>query len=190
MLMRGDEAELYRTLSHRVLRLVRGQVRTTPENVEDACHFAWVAFLRRTDDVARDAALSWLTRTAIHETYKLIARQQRATSLEQALEAGPEPTAPTHASEPSELAQQHEQLELVRQLPKRQQRMVLLQAAGLSHAEIAATTGDTERMIQRQLYRARHTLARLRDPGAPPIRTATAIRSPSPWGPTGPAQML
>jgi RNA polymerase sigma factor (sigma-70 family) len=182
--VRGDEGELYRALSARVLRLVDRQVRTSPENVEDACHFAWVAFLRHTDDLHRDSALAWLTTTAVHEAYKLIGREKRAASLDQALESGLDPPARATSNEPLDRAHQHEQLGLVRQLPERQQRIVLLQAAGLSHAEIAATTGDTERTVQRQLYRARSTLAVLANPSATPTGAATAPRISPSRGPT------
>jgi RNA polymerase sigma factor (sigma-70 family) len=188
--MRGDEADLYRSLSPRVLRLVRAQVRTSTENIEDACHFAWVAFLRRSDDVAREGALTWLTRTAIHETYKLIAREQRAASLDQALEVGFDPAADSESSEPVDRAQQREQLALVRQLPDRQQRIVLLQAAGLSHGEIARVTGDTERTVQRQLYRARNTLAGLEWAEPAQRRAARVIRPPPTRGATVPKRTL
>ncbi len=165
--MRGDEAEIYRTFSPRVLALVRSQVRTSTENIEDACHFAWAAFLRRSEEVERAAALSWVATTAIHEAYKLIHKQQRVSSLDQALETDAVPST-LHASAPADRAEQRERLDLIRQLPDRQRRIVLLQAAGLSHEEIAQATGDTKRTIQRQLYRARNTLAGLEraDPAA------------------------
>jgi len=186
--MIGDEAELYRTLSAPVLQRVRQRVRTSPENIEDACHFAWVAFLRRSDEVARGAALAWLTTTAVHEAYKLISRGQRAGSLERALETGLEPPAPQRG--PPEHAQDHEQLELLRQLPDRQQRIVILRAAGLNHAEISRATGDTERTVQRQLYRARATLAQLQQPGSTPNATPTPPPSPPSWGPKPPRATL
>lgn len=178
--MIGDEAELYRTLSPRVQRSVRHQVKTSPENVEDACHFAWVAFLRHTEKVRRETALTWLTTTALHEAYKLIARQKRTDSLEQTLETRPQPAASVSADEPAERASQREQIALVRQLPKRQQKIVWLQAAGLSHAQIAAATGDTARTVQRQLYRARHTLTQLRPPNTNPHHTTAITTSTRP----------
>jgi len=186
--MIGDEAELYRTLSARVLQDVRQRVRTSPENIEDACHFAWVAFLRRSDQVARSAALAWLTTTAVHEAYKLINRAQRAGSLDRALETGLEPPAPQRG--PPEHAQDHEQLELLRQLPDRQQRIIILRAAGLSHAEISQTTGDTERTVQRQLYRAHATLAQLQQPGSTPYDASSPQPSATSWGPKPPRATL
>jgi RNA polymerase sigma factor (sigma-70 family) len=168
--MRGDEAELYRTLSPHVLRTVRSQVQTSSENIEDACHFAWLAFLRRSDDVERATARSWVTTTAIHEAYKLIKKQQRTASLDQVLESGLEPADTTPTAKPTRRAERREQIDLVQQLPDRQRRIVLLQAAGLSHAEIAHATGDTERTVQRQLYRARHSLAQLARTDSSPQR--------------------
>ncbi len=157
--MVGDEAELYRALSPRVLQLVARRVRTSPENIEDACHFAWVAFLRRSGDVSRDATLAWLTTTAVHEACKLIKREQRADSLDQTLEDARDPRARGHG--PAGCAEDHEQLALLHQLPARQRRVLVLQAAGLSHAEIAQATGDTGRTVERQLHRARRTLVHL-----------------------------
>jgi len=186
--MIGDEAELYRMLSPRVLQVVGRRVRTSPENVEDACHFAWVAFLRHSDEVARGAALAWLTTTAVHEAYKLINWQQRARSLDQVLDAGLEPVASGRG--PPDHAAEREQLGLVRRLPERQQRILLLQAAGLSHAEISEHTGDTERTVQRQLGRARRTLKRLQRPGVIAHDTTTISPSAASWGPTPPRRTL
>jgi len=164
--MRGDEAQLYHALSRRVLRIVQHQVRTNTANIEDACHSAWVAFLRRSDHIERDATLSWITTTAIHEAYALIRTQQRTASLEQTLDLGGEPIDPSPSTRPMERAEQRERLQLVHRLPDRQRRIVLLQAAGLSYAEIARVTGDSERTVERQLYRARHSLAALARPNA------------------------
>jgi RNA polymerase sigma factor (sigma-70 family) len=186
--MRGDEAEIYRTLSPRVLALVRSQVTTSAENVEDACHFAWAAFLRRSDEVEHAAALSWVATTAVHEAYKLIRKQQRAVSLDQALES--EAVPPTlHAAAPAERAEQRERLDLVRRLPDRQRRIVLLQAAGLSHEEIARATGDTRRTVERQLYRARNTLAGL-ERADPAAQRRAALRPIPSRGSTAPLHRL
>ena len=186
--MIGDEAELYRMLSPRVLQVVGQRVRTSPENVEDACHFAWVAFLRRSDAVARGAALAWVTTTAVHEAYKLVKRQQRARSLDQVLDTALEPVASGRG--PPDRAAESEQLRLLRELPERQQRILLLQAAGFSHAEISQHTGDTERTVQRQLGRARRTLTRLQRSGAIPHDTTTIPRPAPPWGPRPPSTTL
>jgi RNA polymerase sigma factor (sigma-70 family) len=188
--MQGDEAELYRTLSPRVLRTVRRQVQTSVENVEDACHFAWAAFLRHTDHIAHEKTLSWITTTAIHEAYKLINKQQRVASLEQALHAGIEPADRTTTARPVERAELVEQLHLVRRLPDRQRRIVLLQAAGLTHAEIAHATGDTERTIQRQLQRARHTLNSLTRTAPTATTQGLRIASLSTRGPEPPVRRL
>ena len=55
-----------------------------------------------------------------------------------------------------------EALRAVAELPERQRHLLARQAAGLSHDELAADTGDSSRTIDRQLGRAR---ARIREAG-------------------------
>lgn len=49
--VRGHEGELYEAHARRLLRIVAHHVRTTPENIEDACHFAWTDLLSHADRV-------------------------------------------------------------------------------------------------------------------------------------------
>ena len=167
------DAALYGSYAQRLLRSVARQVNTTPENIEDACHFAWAQYLSHAEQVARDRAHAWLATTAIRHAYKLHARERRAGSLEAALERGNEPVA---RDDPARAAELRERLALLHQLPVRQQRMVWLQAAGLSYSEISARTGDSLRTTERQVLRARRRLAELqRAPaaGVQPLSTAT-----------------
>src|SRR5271167_2061551 len=78
--------ELYRTLSPRLERLVRSDVRAPDAVIEDACQFAWSRLVVHRDRVAHEAVLSWLVKTAVHEAFKLIRRSGRCVSLDAALE--------------------------------------------------------------------------------------------------------
>jgi RNA polymerase sigma factor (sigma-70 family) len=146
--MVGDEAELYRTLAPRLERIVRGEVRAPGEVVEDACHHAWTNFINHSETVERDTALAWLVKTAVRQAWKLNSRERREASLE----AAAEPLSQLPG--PDERVELRERLAELGRLPERQRRLVWLRAAGLSHIEMAAYTGDTVRTVQRQLLRA------------------------------------
>jgi len=183
-LVRGHELELYEAHATRLLRIVARQVQTTPENIEDACHFAWVALLRRADCVQRDAALAWLAITATRNAYKLHRRQGRDASLDVIQEDGwPLPEPSTNIG-PQRHVEIHEDLDVIDQLPARQQRIVWLKAAGLSYTEIADYTGDSIRTVQRQILRARSQLGELRrrtdlTVGTPPTSTPGGRKPPA-----------
>jgi RNA polymerase sigma factor (sigma-70 family) len=102
--------------------------------------------------------LSWLARTAIREAIRLVQRDGRELSLELAVEEGPHLALVTTEPGPEEIAEQRERLRSIGSLPERQQRMLWLVGAGLSYADIARSTGSTERTVERQLVRARRTL--------------------------------
>ncbi|MDQ6819295.1 MAG: sigma-70 family RNA polymerase sigma factor [Actinomycetota bacterium] len=154
----GDLGELYATLARRLEQIVRVDVRAPEPVIEEACQFAWSRLAYHRDRVRRDAALTWLAKTAIHEAFKLIRRDARELSLDATLEEAGEPPCRTSGSTPQALAEQRERLAGVRRLPERQQRLVWLHALGLSYAEMAAHEGYTPRTVERQLLRARNAL--------------------------------
>lgn len=184
--VRGHEVELYEAHATRLLRIVAYHVRTTPENVEDACHFAWATLIRHADRVQRDAALTWLTVTATRYAYRLHRRQGRDVSLEAILEEGrPGAETPTNLA-PERQVELRQELDLTQQLPCRERRMLWLQAAGLSYAEIADCTGASTRTVERQILRARRRLMELRQRGglaaAPTSMSTTRGRKPPALG--------
>lgn len=154
----GDLAELYQALARPLERIVRIDVRAPQPVVEEACQFAWSRLAYHRDRVRRDAALSWLARTAVHEALKLIRRGAREVSLDATLETGGATAIRPRESGPYELVEQRERLACLRRLPERQQRLVWLHALGLSYAEMASHEGYTLRTVERQLFRARHAL--------------------------------
>jgi RNA polymerase sigma factor (sigma-70 family) len=156
--MVGDEAELYRSLAPRLERIVGVEVRAPREVIEDACHDAWTKLINRSDQIQREAALSWLVTTAIRQAWRLNRREQLELSLEAAADAIGELTAPALGVGPVEQVEQKERLGEIRQLPERQQRLIWLRAAGLSYVEMAAYTGESVRTVERQILRATHRI--------------------------------
>jgi DNA-directed RNA polymerase specialized sigma24 family protein len=103
--------------------------------------------------------LGWLATTAVREVFKLSRRQAREPSLEAALE---EPDGLADAVAwigcPERAVEASERIGALRALPERQQRLLWLQASGLSYGEISGQTGDTIRTVERQLHSARLAL--------------------------------
>jgi RNA polymerase sigma factor (sigma-70 family) len=158
-----DVAQLYTTCARSLQRLVAGGVRASDVVVEDACQVAWSRLVRDGDRVRRESAFGWLVRTAIHEAYRLARRERRDLSLEVLveLEEGGEWEA-ILGSDPTDALTAHvARVQSLRALPPRQQRLVWLRGCGLSYAEIANATGDSERTVERQLVRAQRRLSAL-----------------------------
>jgi RNA polymerase sigma factor (sigma-70 family) len=147
-----DLGQLYASLAQRLERIVRAEVRTADAVVEDACQFAWGRLADHVGRVRADCALAWLARTAIREARKLVRCQLREPSLELAS------VQPPRLLLIDELVEQRERLDSIRSLPERQQRILWLAGVGLTYADIALTTGSTERTVERQLLRARRRL--------------------------------
>jgi RNA polymerase sigma factor (sigma-70 family) len=153
----GDVEELYRQLAGRLERIVRSDVRAPDAVIDDACQFAWARLVSHRQRVHREAALSWLTTTAVREAVRLLRRDGREPSLEATFE-GAADVAPAPSPGPVDLVEQRERLGSIRALPVRQQRLMWLQGLGLSYREMAAHEACTARTVERQLYRAKTTL--------------------------------
>jgi RNA polymerase sigma factor (sigma-70 family) len=162
-----DVARLYGEEAVRVRKLVRLHVVASPALVEDACQVAWCRLLIHRRRVRRASARAWLVRVAVHEALKALARERRERSLEALRErAGRadlgrdgEPVALPTPALVEDLVEQRARLDAVRALPERQRRLVWLQGLGLSYREMAGETGMTRRTVERQLMRARSSLA-------------------------------
>jgi hypothetical protein len=75
---RGDEAELFRAFNHVLMQTVSSSLyESTPQNVEDACAFAWAQFLEHQPDRSMNWQ-GWLFRTAQRQAW-LLERQARET---------------------------------------------------------------------------------------------------------------
>ncbi len=151
----SDLGSLYVSLGHRLERIVARDVRVPSGVVEDACQFAWSQLACRRDDVSSGAELAWLARTAEREALRLLRRANRDESLDALLEgAAGASTIPASAGL-DELVEAHELLGSISSVPIRQQRLLWLQALGLSYVEMAIHEGCTPRTVERQLIRAR-----------------------------------
>jgi RNA polymerase sigma factor (sigma-70 family) len=163
-----EVARFYVEESVRVRRIVRMSVTAPPAVIEDACQVAWSRLLIHRARLRRESARAWLVRVAIREAVKSIQRERRERSLEALLEQGggsaagdsadPGMTLPTPALV-EDLVEQKTRLESIRALPERQRRLVWLQGLGLSYREMAGETGMTRHTVERQLMRARSSLA-------------------------------
>ena len=153
MLSTHEVESLYRSHSGHLHRVVQGDARAPEEVVEDACQHAWASVLSHRERVEEPAAFTWLARTAVHEAWRLTA-QEPADELEAGLMIA-------SASSPPEIVELRERLAEMRRLPSRQQRLLWLQAAGLSYAEMARYEGASTRTVQRQLLRGRRAAREL-----------------------------
>lgn len=154
----ADLDAMYARLAGRLERIVRLDVRAPDAVIEDACQFAWSRLASHAGRVRSDLALSWLAKTAVHEAMKLLRRGRRELSLELAVEETPGVLATATSAGPEELFEYRERLDSIGTLPERQQQMLWLQGIGFSYDDIAATTGCTNRTVERQLLRAKRTL--------------------------------
>ena len=151
-------AALYLTHQPKLRRQLAAVVNTTPENLEDACMFAWMQlFTHRLDKP--DAAGGWLLTVARREAIKLDRRARRNHPLP-TLEDGSalEAVDPRDHIAAVELRADAAAIIAAAGLSARGQRLVALQAAGLSYREIAELTGDSQRTVERQLLRAHRKL--------------------------------
>jgi RNA polymerase sigma factor (sigma-70 family) len=146
-------AELYRANAESLRQLVRFTVRAPDPVIDDACQIAWARLIGRRLAVRSDSVLPWLLTTASREALKLLRRSAREFPLDQLHEP--------HRIGPEQIVEFRERLGQIGTLPRRQQRLIWLQALGLSYAEMAGYTGDTRRTIERQVLRARRSLTRL-----------------------------
>jgi RNA polymerase sigma factor (sigma-70 family) len=163
---RGDDAHLFATYAQRLRGEVRRVVRTSPENVDDACSFAFLQLLRYQPD--RDSAYVWLVKVAVREAVKLDRRSRRTIPLEH--NDGDHEVSREPADRTDTLALRLEVLAAreaiaAARLTSRQARIVALQALGLDYEEISFQENISVRTVERQILRARRKLREARRTG-------------------------
>lgn len=166
-----DVAALYRTFHRRLELTVRAGVSAPDAVIEDACQFAWWGLMRHGGGIEPAAALAWLMTTARREAVHLLRRESAECSLDELIETGAGAAmaaadrSAAWAAEaipgPEEVCERRARLSALAQLPVRQRRILWLRAAGLSHGEIAARTGETPRSVERQLVSGRRRIRAL-----------------------------
>jgi DNA-directed RNA polymerase specialized sigma24 family protein len=102
--------------------------------------------------------VSWLITTALHEVFKLVRRDGHDLSLEQLMEETGDLRINRTAPAPQEVVGARLRLELLRELPERQERLMWLRGLGFGYPEMAVETDMTFRTIDRQLTRARRNI--------------------------------
>lgn len=152
-------ADLYAELGPQLERIVNANVRASSGLLEEACQTAWTWLVAERDSLTPGTELGWLATTATREALRLVRRQRRELSLEQEQDDEGELLELVFEPGPERVVEMRERLAEVRQLPPRQQRLVMLQGFGYRYSEISAVTGDSCRTIDRQLVRARRKLA-------------------------------
>ena len=149
---RGDEAELYARLHAPLERAVRARVRGPAASVEDACSFAWEQLLRAQPERG-ERLFGWLLTVAVHEGWRLVRIERRASGGPGALERVPAPNR-----ELENRARALEALQALAGLRPAEKRLLALRAAGYSYREICDIEQRTQSYVNRHLTRGRQRL--------------------------------
>ncbi|MDA0168374.1 sigma-70 family RNA polymerase sigma factor [Solirubrobacter taibaiensis] len=158
---RGDEAELFREFNDELLLQVAQNVRAdSSDTVEDAVAFAWERFMVYQPE--RDMNWKgWLFRTAQRQAW-LLERQRRdhvaIRASHRDWEFSRSPETKVEVREDVEAA-----LEVLKQLPLRQQRVAMLRVLGFKHREISELTGDSMTRVNVLVRRVNDRLSDLHE---------------------------
>lgn len=151
----GDESALYERYGNRLLRVTSLSVNTAPDNVDDACSFAWTELVAR--QPRRGTVFAWLKTVARREALRLDRLARRVDSLEVQLEAsGSEPVAARRTVETAH--RMIEMSETLGELPDRLREVALLRGAGWSYAETADRLGISDTRVNQLVSRANFRL--------------------------------
>lgn len=151
--------QLYGTLADELERIVQANVHAEPDLIQEACQNAWGTIVAHPDRPTPGAELGWLAVTATREALSLLQERRDGVSLDEQRERGRELVGCAADAAPERVAELHERLAEVRELPPRQCRVVMLQGFGYHYAEIARLTGCSRRTVERELLIARRRLA-------------------------------
>ena len=209
---RGDEPELYLKFNRQLVAKIDHAVVAQREDVEDACAFAWVQFLRHQPD--RDQNWQgWLFRTAQREAWRLTAIRRSELRLRSEMpDRGL--TDPDRSTDPVRRLEQRQQFEEaiveLKQIPKPMQEVVLVASQVRRHRDVgeildipetrvgyllasagAALGEAAERRAERERPVASPRAARLRElEDAPPQWLVEAVGRPPARGKNASASIL
>jgi RNA polymerase sigma factor (sigma-70 family) len=156
-LLRGDEAELFRTYEVALRAAVRHRVNTGDAVIEDACSFAWLQLMRHQPN--RDTVFAWLRTVAVREAWRLHALAVRELPSDLIY-------ADRHAP-PDQLltiTDARRLIDAIGVLSPRQRLVLLLFVSGHSYNEIAADHDLSATAVNKALVRARRHLRAVHDP--------------------------
>jgi DNA-directed RNA polymerase specialized sigma24 family protein len=187
--LRGDEAQLFLEYGTELDRTVSRLVGTTRSNVEDACGFAWMQFVRYQPERDRHWR-GWLVQVARREALRLEEVDRRAPARiasHSRSSPGHDVADPRADIEPR--LELQEALEALKELRPRLQRIAFLRGLGLTHEQIGELTGDSMTRVGQLVRRASEALwtaaekRQERETPAPPrvARLRALEREPPPW---------
>jgi RNA polymerase sigma factor (sigma-70 family) len=157
-MLRGDEADLYRTHALALRAAVRSRIHGSDALVEDACAFAWLQLMRHQPDRGR-GLFAWLRTTAVREAYRLHRKELHAVG--DAIDRVPDDPDAAAALETQLSA--HSALRALATMSTHRQRIFLLHLSGFTYDEIATRLGITFTNVNRHVTRSRAQLRLVRD---------------------------
>src|SRR3954453_1981363 len=184
----GDEAELFRQFHATLRRIVNSRVNTSPDIVEEACAFAWQAFMRYQPDRNR-AWRAWMVVTAEREAWRQhrieVGHLARLDARDD--EVIVEPLDPRDVYAEREALR--EVLDLLAQVPEARRSAKGLHVTGFTYAEIAELLGISHTRVNHYIDDANAIMREMHARSAPEQvpRTPRAVRlrqlehSPPDW---------
>jgi RNA polymerase sigma factor (sigma-70 family) len=155
-LLRGDEAELFRSHEVALRAAVRHHVNTSDAVIEDACSFAWLQLMRRQPN--RDTVFAWLRTVATREAWRLHAQAVR--ELPSDLVYADQHAPPEHLLTTTDARRL---IDAIGVLSPKQRLVLLLFISGHSYKEIAADHDLSATAVNKALVRARRHLRAVHD---------------------------
>lgn len=150
-------ARYHQALSHNVYR--HGS--PNPAIVEDACSYAWMQLVAQEHVQLDPMPFAWMLTVAKRQAWQLAGRDQPTDPEDLELLSD----ARGHSSPPAdELAEHHERLALVDEIPERPRRFLMRLSVGYSYHDIAAIEGASYSTVNKQVARAKRLLRDLEAP--------------------------
>jgi len=139
-----------------------------PAGVEDACAYAWMTLVRRTDIGLDHHGYAWLVTVAVREAWRLAdsSREQPAGPFLPHVDHPdelPEPAGPSGDPLDHAIAAELHRARVAAFscLEERERRELLLHAGGYSYHEVAALTDTTYTAVNHRLVNGRSRLRRI-----------------------------
>jgi DNA-directed RNA polymerase specialized sigma24 family protein len=172
--VRGDEAELFERYHARLIRATAFEVRTSRENVEEACGFAWAQLMSH--DVRRATVYSWLKEVARREALRLDRIYRQRVHLAYEPESVDSEIVAAPVEDPAVMRERWEvALDRLRSLAERDRRAVAMRALGWRYVDIGRELGISYTRVNQILTLADKQLSEIEERSQPP-RTERVAR--------------
>lgn len=172
----GDESAfetLFLRHYQRVYRVLYNLVRS-PEEAEDLTQETLLALYHRPPQPGLDGGTgAWLTRVALNRGYNALRSARRDRQRIERLDIPPDADDPY--AEVARAEAQAQVRAIIRQLPERQGRLLLLRYAGYSYAEIATVLGVAPGSVGTLLVRAERAFLKHYQAASVPIEEGETI---------------